>query len=153
MSIDENMQIRAFEEKDIDNCAQLFAQVFSSEPWNEPWTASSASTRIRHFFDESGFRGLVGYEGEKLLGFVLGNLQPWLDEKQFRIEEFCVQPNLQKRKVGSTLLQKLHERMRAEGITSINLITSPDGPAFKFFLANRYVESARASFMHFDLLI
>ena len=71
------MQPRRLERCNLQACAALFAQVFSSVPWNEPWHDAGALARLEHFFESPGAVGGVGLgEGEGLAGFLLGNLKP-----------------------------------------------------------------------------
>lgn len=53
------MKFRVIQEADIDACASLFAQVFSSAPWNEGWDDDFAFDRLFHFYKSKGFIGVL----------------------------------------------------------------------------------------------
>ncbi len=67
-------EITVMGEERLDACARLYAAVFSSEPWNAPWTETNARDRLQEILDTPGFLGLVVEDEGRMLGFVMGCL-------------------------------------------------------------------------------
>lgn len=88
-----SMKTRLIEKRDIDSCAKLFAQVFSSEPWREPWTDEHAYIRLSHFYNSKGFLGVL--LEERILGFALGNWEPFYFGNIFSLREMYTDIQLQ----------------------------------------------------------
>ncbi|MCE8011444.1 GNAT family N-acetyltransferase [Billgrantia desiderata] len=128
------MQPRRLERCNLQACAALFAQVFSSVPWNEPWHADGALARLEHFFESPGAVGVVGLgEGEELEGFLLGNLEPYLDGKLFYLREMCVATHRQGQGIGSQLYGVLEEELATSDVRAVYLATGRDIPAARFY--------------------
>ncbi len=53
------MILHSIKASDITACASLFAQVFSSELWNEEWAEAFAFERLSHFYQSKGFIGVL----------------------------------------------------------------------------------------------
>ena len=66
------------QKSDIQKCASLYAQVFSSSPWSEPWTDEEADNRLRYLMDSKGFLGFLAEKDGKTIGFVLGTTEEML---------------------------------------------------------------------------
>ena len=47
------------EEKDLEECAELFVKTFNEEPWNEKWTVKNAGKRLSDAYNSPEFKGLV----------------------------------------------------------------------------------------------
>lgn len=104
--------------------AEVYVEAFNSEPWNDKWSIESASNRISQMINCEGFDGLVAYEGEKLIGIILGNHEYYYDAMLFQIKEFCVASQVKGTGVGSKLLDEFTIRLKAKGIDRIILLTS-----------------------------
>jgi ribosomal protein S18 acetylase RimI-like enzyme len=126
------MKIRLIIEKDIRNCAQLFSHVFSTEPWNEPWTEESAFKRLNHFFESKGFVGIL-IESNNLIGFALGTVEPFHFGDMFYLREMCIDTRLQSSGHGYKLLEGLEESLKNMNVDSIYLTTDIEIPASKFY--------------------
>lgn len=108
----------------IGDISEAYVEAFNSEPWNDKWTVESASNRISQMINCEGFDGLVAYEGEKLIGMILGNHEYYYDAMLFQIKEFCVAPQVKGTGVGSKLLGEFTTRLKVKGIDRIILLTS-----------------------------
>lgn len=139
------MILRSIQETDIEACATLFTQVFSSEPWNEEWNKGFALERLLHFFQSKGFIGVLA-EQEGLVGFALGNTEPFYFGSMFYLREMCTQTNLQNQGVGSKVLGALEEELRSEGVQRIYLTTERATPASGFYQKNGFNYSDKMGF-------
>lgn len=126
------MNLRLIEKHDIENCAKLFTQVFSSEPWNEPWTNEHAYNRLSHFYSSKGFLGIL-LKKESILGFALGNLEPFYFGNMFYLREMCTDTDLQSQGIGGKVYAALEKELVAKSVKSIYLTTERDIPAASFY--------------------
>lgn len=124
--------IRKIENDDLENCASLFARTFSNKPWNEPWDNSSAYKRLKHFFDSEGFVGVL-VEDNNLLGFALGNVEPFCGGDIFYLREMCTEVESQSRGIGSKVLSFLEKSLISADVKRIYLMTEHEIPASRFY--------------------
>jgi aminoglycoside 6'-N-acetyltransferase I len=117
----------------IFTCAQLFAGVFNSSPWNEAWEIETVAARLQDFHDAAGFCGLMAMEDSELLGFALGNAEQWDKTKHFNLREMCVATDKQGSGVGKSLILALETALVGQGINRIYLVTARDGQAQSFY--------------------
>ena len=132
--------INSFNFTDLGECVSLFKQAFSIEPWNENWTESQAKLRLECIFNTPYFFGLTVWEEEEILGFCMGNAEPYLAKKVFSLREICIKPDKQCNGIGSNLLAELVNRLNIEGITEVNLTTKPGSRVERFYLNNGFVK-------------
>lgn len=134
------MVIDRFNIADMGECVSLFKQAFSVEPWNEYWSDSQAKMRLECIYNTPYFFGLTVWEEAEILGFCMGNAEPYLAKKVFSLREICIKPNRQCNGIGSSLLVELINRLNIEGITDINLTTKPGSRLERFYLNNGFVK-------------
>ncbi|MFT5593789.1 MAG: aminoglycoside 6'-N-acetyltransferase I [Oceanicoccus sp.] len=139
------MIFRNIEEKDIEACAVLFSNVFSSEPWNEPWTKHLARERLMHFYESKGFIGVLA-ESDGVNGFVLGNTEPFYFGSMFYLREMCIQTDLQKQGVGSNMFYALEKALSIDNVHSIYLTTEREIPAAEFYKKKGFKYSEKMGF-------
>jgi aminoglycoside 6'-N-acetyltransferase I len=129
-------------EKHLDPCAALFVAVFNTPPWNDAWTHETVKGRLAEILATPGFRGLVAMD-DAVVGFIIGNCEQWFDGMHFCVKEMCVRPDLQGQGIGTQLLQRLEESLRAEGVTLMYLLTLRGSPAAEFYGKRGYRASRR----------
>ena len=127
-----NLKIRPIEENDVECCATLFAQVFSGEPWCEPWTEKKAFVRLDHFYKSIDFLGVL-IESDHILGFALGNWEPFYFGKMFYLREMCTAQASQSQGIGGRVFSALEEELVSQSISSIYLTTEREIPAASFY--------------------
>jgi aminoglycoside 6'-N-acetyltransferase I len=131
------MKIRFITENDIGDCAKLFSHVFSTSPWNEPWTKGDAFKRLNHFFESKGFVGVL-LEIEGVIGFALGNVEPFYFGDMFYLREMCVDTDSQHSGYGYKLFESLENTLKEQNVHSIYLTTDRESPASKFYQKNGF---------------
>ena len=139
------MKLHIIEKQDLDSCALLFSNVFSSEPWNEIWTKERALERLLHFYESKGFLGVIGID-DGAIGFVLGNIEPFCDGPLFYLREMCVSDEYQNKGVGSKLLEKLQLELNSLHVKSVYLATDNTIPAAHFYKNKGFVHSEKLGF-------
>lgn len=133
------MNLRSIKINDLESCADVFAHVFSSEPWSEAWTAEGAYIRLHHFFESKGFYGVLAEDSSgKVVGFVLGNKEPFCDGDLYYLREMCVDKELQKYGIGTHLLEFLEKCLISQGVIGAYLATAKGFPAAEFYQKNEY---------------
>lgn len=132
------MLIRAIEPEDMDRISDLYASVFSSSPWNEPWSNEKAKRRLNHIFLSKDFIGLLVEIEESVQAIVLGNTEPFLDEKTFYLREMCVNPEFQENGIGQRLIQELHFKLKEINVSGVYLTTRNQLKAASFYKNNGY---------------
>ena len=139
------MKIRLIDRDDIDACAKLFVDVFSITPWNESWTNETAKDRLLHFYESKGFLGLIA-EREGVVGFALGNSEPFYFGSMFYLREMCIQSDLQHQGLGNKLYLALERELSLAKIHSIYLTTHRETVAANFYARNGFKCSDKMGF-------
>lgn len=127
------MIVRSIDRPDLMGCADLYADVFASAPWLEPWTARAALDRLAHFYESKGFAGILA-EHDGLVGFALGNTEPYHSGSIYYLREMCVASNHQSQGVGRQVYDALENVLYARGVKSIYLATARTIPAARFYM-------------------
>lgn len=141
------MEFRKIKESDLEICSEIFTRVFSSKPWNEPWTFDIAYKRLSHFFNSNGFLGVLSesISGE-VMAFALGNKEPFCYGELYYLREMCVDNQHQYSGVGTNLSSYLDECLLSDNIKGIYLATGAEIPAAKFYEKNGFKISDDMSF-------
>ncbi|MDI5935813.1 GNAT family N-acetyltransferase [Halomonas kalidii] len=143
------MKLRSMEREDLKACARLYARVFAAAPWNEPWDAELALRRLAHFEASSGFLGMVAEghdETGEVLGFALGNLEPFCRGTLFYLREMCVGTAWQSRGVGTALYRALEARLHGHQAQALYLATDRGIPAAAFYSGLGFRRSENMAF-------
>lgn len=143
------MSIRPIQESDLKACARLYAEVFSSAPWNEAWSEELAFERLIHFYHSKGFVGVLAKSEEvtnSVSGFVLGNTEPFYYGTLFYLREMCTKPNQQNKGVGAKLLSALETGLHDQEVKSIYLATEREIPAASFYQKHEFKLSEEMGF-------
>lgn len=135
------MNFEPVSERILDSCADLYAEVFSSSPWNEPWTFEAALHRLTHFYHSRGFIGVLAKE-DRVLGFALGNLEPFHSGNLFYLREMCISVGRQSEGLGKQLYHAVEGELSTRGVERVYLTTSRRIPASSFYqnVGFKYVE-------------
>ena len=139
------MILRKIETRDIQECARLYAEVFSGPPWNESWSEALALDRLMHFHDSRGFVGLLA-EQENIVGFALGNTEPFQSHKIFYLREMCTAPEKQFLGIGRQVIGALENELSLLNVTGIFLTTKREIPAARFYISNGFSDNTSMGF-------
>ncbi|MBB1489031.1 GNAT family N-acetyltransferase [Oceanospirillum sediminis] len=140
------MIVREMEAKDLPECAEVFQQTFSSPPWNEAWSLSDSTRRLDYFFNSQAASGYIAISNanqqisdtDRIIGFILGQAEPFQNSDLFHIREFCVLPEYQNQGAGHILLKTLEGSLKPASISAIYLLTDKKLPAAGFYQNNGY---------------
>lgn len=127
------MTPRLFEESDLESCARLFVETFAQAPWCEEWDPGVVRARLRQIVQTPHFFGAVIDDGG-VRGFALGFSEPWHEGSHFYLKEMCVAHALQRKGLGTRLMEFLSSELRAGGTGRMYLLTAR-GEASEVFYA------------------
>ena len=109
----------------LEDYAELYSGVFSSPPWNEPWSAEAAAKRSGAMMSAPTFVGRAMISGSTVTGFIFGQTEYTYSGTEFQIQEFCVASEYRHKGYGRALLADLRQALAESGVTAgIYLITS-----------------------------
>ncbi|WP_078433807.1 GNAT family N-acetyltransferase [Metabacillus halosaccharovorans] len=141
------MKITLFEEKDLLACTNTFMEVFNQEPWNDKWTKETANNYLADFTHTPGFKGIVAYDEEEMIGFLFGTLKHWWSGDEFFINEMCVVADKQNSGIGSKMMNDLIKELEKDGVSMISLLTDRGIPAEDFYKKHGFSEIDRLVFL------
>lgn len=134
------MQIVEIKEEHLPGCAELYRKVFNAEPWYDQWTPDTAYKRISDLYHSLNFVGMACLDGGKVKAAALGYYEQFYDGTNYILKELYVSDEARGRELGSLVIQKLEEKLRALGVSSIILLTSRENEIKRFYFKNHYNE-------------
>lgn len=81
------MQYRIQKETDIEGLARAMSEAYSEEPWKEKWSRERAVRRVQAILSNYQSLGLIAEEEGKIVGGLLGYVDPYADEDFFYVSE------------------------------------------------------------------
>lgn len=132
---------------DLEKMTNLFISVFTEEPWSEDWDRSLAQERLELFLNHPKMVSKGFFENDKLLGFGLGNIQPYQRERYFYLEEMCVENSVQGKGVGTQLWESLEKELKLSSVSSMSFLTLKETPAERFYEKRGCVSCENVQFM------
>lgn len=136
-------QIKSLSYQDLFPCAHLYKDLFSVAPWNESWDESAAKNHLEEVFKTPGFMGLGYFDNNELQGFIIGVCESWLANKQYYINEMCVDSKQQGKGIGTLLMHRLKEELKSKNISKMYLLTLRDSDAQRFYQKHLFLESEK----------
>jgi len=136
---DKNLLIKKFTIEDVDECAELFKEVFSDYPWYDNWVSfSQTKTYLMELIQNPVFEGFVAYEGSKIVAVCIGHIRSWWMGKEFFIDEFYVAKDMQGNGIGTELMDYIKNSFISKNYTRLVLLTNKDIPAEEFYAKNGF---------------
>ena len=127
------------DESYLPSIAELYKNAFMGEPWNDDW---SDRAQLENYIKDVAayFKGLnygLLIDG-KLVAVSLGSVRHWWEGTNYNIEEFCVDPTIQGKGIGSHFMSLIEDEIRKQGLAGIFLQTDMDKPSYRFYKKNGY---------------
>lgn len=136
--------IRPLSADDLDDISSLFVACFSAPPWGEGWSDDAARARLSALMQAASCRGVVALRDGAIVGMALGQIEHWLNDSLFLLQEFCVLPKQQNQGIGRALLSELLPGLAAkEQVAAVYLLTDRASPAQAFYEKFGFAPSAK----------
>lgn len=124
------MEFRMCTEADIPGLAGAMSMAYSEAPWNENWQEDKAVRRVTAILSNFESIGLAAVEDGKIIGGLLGYVDPYADEDFFFVSELFVIPERKRQGVGRQLIGALEDVLHGKNISVIQLISIDDNDTF-----------------------
>jgi GNAT superfamily N-acetyltransferase len=124
------MEYRIVTAEDHAGLAAALAQAYSEAPWNEGWTQERALRRVQGILGNYEGMGLKAVEDGRIVGGLLGFVDPYAEEDFFYISELFVVPERKRQGIGKQLMQAVEPYLREKGIAVVQLMSIEPNEAF-----------------------
>ena len=144
------IKIEKIESKQIlYTCADILVEAYNAEPWNDNWTKEKAAEKLLCFYNSPKFIAWTATIDNKLLGCVIGNIEPYYTGDYYYLKEMFVAPKSQKKGMGKQLMATVKNHLKTIDINTIILFTGKDFFPFDFYLKSGFNEMEEMRMMHF----
>lgn len=143
-----DLNFRRFCYEDLDECAELFKEVFSSYPWFDDWgSLNQTIIYLNELMENPAFDGVVALEDAQIVGVCLGHRKSWWAGKEFFVDEFFVSNHKQGNGIGTKLLTEIDNYLVKEEYTRLILLTNKGIPAEGFYRKNGFYNNQKRTIM------
>lgn len=139
--------IRAMKTEDIPACADILCRVYNNELWMCRWERETAIAYLSDFFEAKKFVGYVICEEGQVIGALFAHEKIWWNNSEVFVEEMFVDPDRQRRGLGTSLLQEIEKYVEEHQLAGITLSTNKYAPAPLFYKRNGFVDCEHVLFM------
>ena len=120
---------------------ELFAGVFTGEPWNDDWSdGEQLDLYLEDLVGQQNSLTYGLYEDGRMVGLSMGRMKHWYTGTEYYIDELCIRTDRQGTGLGTLFLQEIEHAIREAGMIQIFLQTSADVPAYQFYRKNGFQE-------------
>ena len=133
------MDIIKMSNKHIDECVDLFIDVFTKAPWHDTYSSrKQVVSFFQNYMANNYFVGYVLKEEGSIIALSIGMKKPWINGMEYYIDQFCVKTDLQGKGIGSYFLKLIENEIQTEKMNAIILNTERGFPAEKFYKKNGF---------------
>ena len=125
--------IRPITANHLSEYGRIYAEAFSGEPWNDPWSAEDATVHVKELLENRTAYGLECIIDGKVAGFILGGSMLFHYGRTFEINDLAVDPVFQRRGVATALMERCLSDLGKMGIVAVHLITAGEGVLPSFY--------------------
>lgn len=124
------MKLMIINQEDIKELATAMAKAYTEAPWNENWSEEKALRRVKAILSNFESLGIKAVDGDRLVGGLLGYVDPYAEEDFFFVSELFVVPERKRQGIGRKLLEKLKDELQKMDINTIQLVSIDDNIDF-----------------------
>ena len=133
------MDIIKMSNKHIDECVDLFIDVFTKAPWHDTYSSrKQVVSFFQNYMTNNYFVGYVLKEESSIIALSIGMKKPWINGMEYYIDQFCVKSDLQGKGIGSYCLKLIEYEIQNEKMNAIILNTESGFPSENFYLKNGF---------------
>lgn len=123
----------------IEECVDLFIDVFTREPWNDVYDSREQVVQFfENYIANNYFVGYIMKNADEVIAMSLGSKKPWIKGMEYYIDQFCVKADYQRHGIGGRFLELIEKNIHANGMNAIILNTEKGFPSEKFYLKNGF---------------
>ena len=134
------VEIKAMNEETVAMCAELYQNVYKTDPWNEQYSIDEITEYLSRFLKSKTKRAYMLMLDEQIIGVALGLIVPCVGSDYFRLEDICISPQYQRNGFGGEFIKLISICIVQENCDSILLGTQRNYPAHRFYLKNDFKE-------------
>lgn len=135
------MELKRLGPEDREIIKELFADVFTREPWLDDWSdARQLDAYIDDLIGQNNSLTLGYFEGDRLTALAMGHVKHWFRGTEYCIDELCVDRSRQRQGIGRAFLRDMEAFLLQNGIRQIFLQTDRSVPAYAFYQKNGFTE-------------
>lgn len=117
------IKIRSMRQKDLKYLAKIYVRSFKIYRFEE-WTEKTAYEMIKNHMKKQPDMSFVAEYMGKIAGAFVGGIKPWWDGNHLIDSEFFIDPQYQKKGIGTLLLKTILEKAKEKyGISTYEAIT------------------------------
>ena len=135
------LTIRPVIKSDIEVYAKVFIRAYNQAPWNYHWTFENAVRYLHEYASSPDFKGFSLYDNHVFAGAIFAHTKTWWNGRQLYIDEFFVDPDLQKKGYGKFLVSHTEQYALEHGLGTITLMTHKFMPAMKFYTDMNFMQA------------
>lgn len=135
----------------IERYGEIYAEAFSGEPWNDPWSKEDAVIHVKELLESKQAYGLEYVIDGKIAGFIVGTSMLFHYGRTFEINDLAVDPAYQRRGIAKQLLEKCLADIKAQGMVGVHLITAGEGTLESFYEKYGFAKESRVILMGKEL--
>lgn len=131
----DKLQVVEFNMGMLDECVDLFIDVFSREPWDDSYDSRDVVVNfLKNHYQNNYFLGYVAIINEKIVGASIGYMKPWIEGMEYYVDQFFIDYASQNTGIGTKFIQKIEKDLKKKNINAIFLLTDEGTPAHRFYL-------------------
>ena len=105
----------------VKNAAMLYSDILSKEPWNVPWTYTTAYARLHAEVKKVGFAGYIVLEDDGSVGgFLMGHTEYTAEGAfAFKLTDICFSATVHGNELAQGALKELTDELKRRNINRI----------------------------------
>ena len=140
-------QVRPVQETDLDRCAEIFAQAFTSAPYHDKWSRRDARRKLEKLWQVEPDYAFCAEAAGRSIGAVFGRVSSWWVGDCLVVEELFVHPDHQGSGAGKALMEAVETRAKERGVDGMWLIANRRASALDFYKRLGLVEAPDVAVM------